>query len=75
MNSLVIDLIVCGLAYVILVYFITAITKNTINKGKSNNDGDGGIKNSTPPQIDLPPGVVWPSDAPVKSLEPESELV
>jgi hypothetical protein len=64
MNSLVIDLIVCGLAYVILVYFISAITKNAIRKGKNGDNGDGGIKKSTPPKIDLPPGVVWPSEAP-----------
>ena len=71
MNSLVIDLIVCGLAYVIMVYFISTITKNVLNKGKGGNDGEGGIKNSNPPKIDLPPGVIWSSDAPKKSVKPE----
>ena len=71
MNSLVIDLVVCGLAYVISVYFVTVLTKNLINKGRSGNNGDGGVQNTTPPQIDLPPGVIWPTDAPKKSIKPE----
>ena len=69
MNSLVIDLIVCGLAYVIMVYFISIITKNKMYKGKGSDDGEGGIKNSNPPKIDLPPGVIWPSDAPKKPVK------
>lgn len=71
MNSLVIDLIVCGLAYVIVVYFIATMTKNSLRKGKNNDDGDGGIENFTPPKIDLPPGVIWPGDSPVKTKSPE----
>lgn len=71
MNSLVIDLIVCGLAYVIVVYFIATMTKNALRKGRNNDDGDGGIENFTPPKIDLPPGVIWPSDSPVHSKSPE----
>ncbi|GAA0877733.1 hypothetical protein GCM10009119_07010 [Algoriphagus jejuensis] len=73
MNSLVIDLFMCGVAYVILIYFVATMTKNAIRRGNSNNDdGDGGIENMTPPKIDLPPGVIWPSDVPKKSrpLEP-----
>lgn len=71
MNSLVIDLIVCGLAYVISVYFLATLTKNSLNKGKRSDDGDGGIENLTPPKIDLPPGVIWPTDTPKKSKTPE----
>jgi hypothetical protein len=72
MNSLVIDLFMCGVAYVILIYFVATMTKNSLRRGNSSNDdGDGGIENFTPPKIDLPPGVIWPSDSPKKSKNPE----
>jgi hypothetical protein len=71
MSSLVIDLIVCGLAYVIMVYFITIMTKNTLKNRKDGDDEDGGIKKTTPPKIDLPPGVIWHSDAPKKFMRPK----
>jgi hypothetical protein len=67
MNSLFIDLILCAIAYVILIYFIATMVKARSQKGKDNNDdGDGGIENLTPPTIDLPPGIIWPKDAPKK---------
>mgnify|MGYP006213249769 CR=1 FL=1 len=70
MNSLVIDLFMCGVAYVILIYFVATMTKNSLRRGNSNNDdGDGGIENLTPPKIDLPPGVVWPSGSPAERRE------
>ena len=68
---MVIDLIVCGLAYVITVYFISIMTKNTLQKRKGGNDEDGGVKKIIPPKIDLPPGVIWPADVPKKSVRPE----
>lgn len=72
MNSLVIDLFLCGVAYVILIYFVATMTKNSLRRrNSSNDDGDGGIENLTPPKIDLPPGVIWPSDAPKKTKAPE----
>lgn len=71
MNSLIIDLFMCGVAYVILIYFVATMTKNSLRRGSSNDDGDGGIENLTPPKIDLPPGVIWPSDSPKKSKTPE----
>jgi hypothetical protein len=72
MNSLVVDLILCGLAYVILIYFVATMTKTSIRRGNNrNDDGDGGIDNIVPPKIDLPPGVVWPADAPIKIKFPE----
>jgi hypothetical protein len=71
MSSLVIDLILCGLAYVILIYVMATMTNNSLKKrGGSQDDGDGGIEDLTPPKIDLPPGVQWPSDSP-KSRMPE----
>lgn len=72
MNSLMIDLFMCGVAYVILIYFVATMTRNSFRRGSSNNDdGDGGIENLTPPKIDLPPGVIWPSDVTKKSKSPE----
>lgn len=64
MNSLVIDLILCGIAYVVLIYFVATLTKSKIQRNRKNNDddGDGGVETNTPPVIDLPPGIVWPSD-------------
>jgi len=64
MNSLVIDLILCGVAYVVLIYFVTTLTRSKIKRNRKNNDedGDGGVENNVPPVIDLPPGIVWPSD-------------
>ena len=64
MNSLVIDLILCGVAYVILIYFVATLTKSKVKRNRKNNDddGDGGVEDYTPPVIDLPPGIVWPSE-------------
>jgi hypothetical protein len=64
MNSLVIDLILCGVAYVVLIYFVATMTKARINRRRNNNDddGDGGVEDLTPPKIDLPPGIIWPGD-------------
>lgn len=72
MSSLVIDLILCGIAYVVLIYFVATLTKARINKNRNNNDddGDGGVEDFTPPKIDLPPGIVWPTDDIHKSTKP-----
>ncbi len=66
MSSLIIDMILCGIAYVVLIYFVATLTRVNLDKGKNNNkdDGDGGVEDTTPPKIDLPPGVIWPSDMP-----------
>ena len=71
MSSLVIDLILFGLAYVILIYVMATMTKRSLKKGdNSEDDGDGGVEDFTTPTLDLPPGVQWPSDSP-KSRIPE----
>lgn len=63
MSSLIVDLVLCGMAYVVLIYFVATMTKARIQRGRNrNDDGDGGIEDFTPPKIDLPPGVIWPSD-------------
>lgn len=35
---------------------------------KQEDDGDGGVEDFTPPKIDLPPGVQWPTDSPKTRL-------
>jgi hypothetical protein len=76
MSSLVIDLILCGIAYVVLIYFVATLTKAKINKNRNNNDddGDGGVEDLTPPKIDLPPGIIWPNDDKEKDKKPAPPL-
>ena len=77
MSSLVIDMILCGIAYVLLIYFIATMNKPPFGNGKNNSkdDGDGGVEDTTPPKIDLPPGVIWPSDGPkCKDPSPPMEV-
>lgn len=71
MSSLVVDLILLGFTYVVLIYFVATLTKaRQIRKRNGGDDeGDGGIENFTEPKIDLPPGVVWPSGSPVERRE------
>ncbi len=72
MSSLVIDLFLLGIAYVIMIYFVATMTKNSLRrKNDSGDDGDGGIELTAPPKIDLPPGVMWPKDTPTHKREPE----
>ena len=67
MSSLMINLFLAGFAYVIVIYFVAMMTKNALKKDRpDNDDGDGGVENQKPPKIDLPPGVVWPSDSPAR---------
>jgi hypothetical protein len=62
MDSLMIDLILCGLVYVILIYFIVTVSKNLrVGRNDQDDGGDGGLEIQRPPKIDLPPGVIWPT--------------
>lgn len=75
MDSLLIDLTLSGLAYVILIYMIITISKNKFSKGKgSEDDEDGGIKVEIPPTIDLPPGILWFDDSPKDSANLPQEI-
>jgi len=74
MSSLVIDLILCGIAYVVLIYFVATLTKVRMDdqdKKNEDDDGDGGVEDLTPPKIDLPPGVIWPTEGPQKRTPSE----
>lgn len=75
MDSLMIDLILWGLVYVILIYFIVIISKNLrVGRNDQDDEGDGGLEIHRPPKIDLPPGVIWPTgDLP--KVKPSSEKI
>jgi len=55
------DLILCGIAYVILTYLLVTLLKKRKNDNGSNDD-DGGLHIDRHPKIDLPPGITWPKD-------------
>ncbi|WP_052308732.1 hypothetical protein [Echinicola pacifica] len=57
-----IDMVFFGLAYVMLVYLVMIMIKSPKRPRRNNGEGDGGVEDAKPPQIDLPPGVVWHSD-------------
>lgn len=38
------------------------LTFSDNNDPENDNDNDGNVFNLTPPTIDLPPGIAWPSD-------------
>ncbi len=67
MSPTLIDLLLCGLADVLLSYFLGAWTKIR-RKKSSGSDGGMGEKSATePPILDLPPGVTWPQQELVES--------
>lgn len=68
------DLILCGVAYIILVYLMVVLMKSRKrNLGGHDDDDDGGIAVKGPPEIDLPPGVVLPDGSPRLRLVEEDE--
>ncbi|MCH7414165.1 hypothetical protein MM213_11750 [Belliella sp. R4-6] len=76
MNSLIVDLVLLGLTYVVLIYFVATLTKARLNhrNNDSRDDGDGGVENYTPPKIDLPPGIVWPKDSIIEKTRDKSPV-
>jgi len=70
MKSLYYDIFLSGLTYVLLTYLTFRLMKKKKSRGSDDDDGD---VISTPPRIDLPPGVVWPNDP--KALDHKEEEV
>lgn len=70
-----IDLILCGIAYVIMIYFMVILMKQKINPLKNGGDDDGGISvNNLPDLDDLPPGISLPDGSlPRKRFKEEPE--
>jgi hypothetical protein len=67
MSSTLIDFLLCGLAYVLLSYFLGAWTKSRRKHSSGSDDGMGGKSEPEPPVLDLPPGVTWPKQELVES--------
>lgn len=64
MNGYIVDLILCGIVYLFLVYFMVTMMRKK-NKGYDGDDDDeGGLPVTSPPEIDLPPGVCLPDGSP-----------
>lgn len=56
-----IDLILCGIAYVIMIYFMVILMKQKVNPRRGGGDDDGGISITNLPDLDdLPPGISLP---------------
>lgn len=71
MKSFYYDLFLSGLTYVLLIYLTFRLMKNKKSRGS---DDDGGETIYSPPKIDLPPGVIWPSDPTVSRNKEEVSL-
>jgi hypothetical protein len=70
-----IDIIFCGIAYIILIFFVIKRyhTRN-IGLDDDNDDDDGGIEVFNSPKLDLPPGVCLPQ-GPVRNPQFDEEPV
>lgn len=73
MQSIIIDLVLFGFVYAILMAFIFI---RSSRRRKDNDDGDdeGGLPVSLPPDIDLPPGVCLPDDKPRKTVREPGDV-
>ena len=61
-KRVMLDMILMGMAYVIMVYFMVVLMKkrNFRFRDDEDDDDDGGISISPTPDLDLPPGVSLP---------------
>lgn len=64
-----IDMVLSGLVYVILVYFMMRMLHKKTKPSGKDNEGDGGIDIDILPKIDLPPGVTWPDGSPTHTVD------
>lgn len=56
-----VDIIFCGLAYLVIIFFvIRKYYSKRIRFDDDNDDDDGGIEKNNIPDLDLPPGVCLP---------------
>lgn len=68
MNSFYYDILLTAGTFLVMGYLSIRAMASHKRKG-DNDEGDGGLSFPREPQIDLPPGVIWPSDAPKKKEE------
>ncbi len=73
MSWLVFDIVLCLIVYAILLAIF--IRKSRRKRDFGDDDGEGGIPATLPPDFDLPPGICLPDDPRVKVKEPEDVLV
>ena len=70
MTSYFINILIGGVIYLSLVFFVIKLIKFKLNTGKpgkrNNGDDDGGIEFYSEPDLDLPPGVTLPEGGPGK---------
>ena len=71
MQHILIDLLLCGFIYAVLLTIILVKDSRRRKRKDSDGDDDGGLPVMTPPEIDLPPGVCLPDDPRVRKKEPE----
>ena len=67
MSPTLIDLLLCGLAYLVISYFLGVWTKPRPAQSWNSDDSDGEKFEQQPPVLDLPPGVSWPQEELVAS--------
>lgn len=60
MGSYMVDMVLCGIAYVIMVYFMVMLLRKRNSASEDDDDNEGGISINDLPEIDLPPGVSLP---------------
>ena len=63
MSPSLLQLLLCGLVYVLLSYLIGRWCKPVSAGLPRGDDEDGGKSEDIPPKLDLPPGVTWPTDS------------
>jgi len=63
MSASLLQLLLCGFVYVLISYLIGRWCKPVSAGLPRGDDGDGGKAKDTAPKLDLPPGVIWPSDS------------
>lgn len=70
------DMILSGIAYVIMTYFVMKMIRHKKTRTDGDDENDGGIPVQLLPDLDLPPGVTLPKDGPSeRTREPEEMLV
>lgn len=74
MHSIVIDLLLCGFIYGILLAIIFVRESKKKRGNDSDGDDEGGLPVLSPPEIDLPPGVCLPDDPRVKKQDTTEEV-
>ncbi len=67
MSPTLIDLFLCGLAYLVISYFLGVWTKFRPGRSWNSDDSAGGKFEQQPPVLDLPPGISWPEEESVES--------